>query len=147
MKLLSGKHRIAVVIVGSSPVCRLEKGTVVCVALWVVCFKCDRCVTGMSSGQVTGETPLGNCKRLDHSLSHAVFFLSLLLPSFTQPCGKALPLPPPLPHVFFFLSLSGELSNYVLTIFLYSFKTFICSFCITTHPSKRPNVFYVCAYL
>lgn len=70
----------------------------VCVALWAACFMCDRCVTGMCLGQVTGETPLGNSKRLDHSLFLPVFFLSLflslLLPSFTQPRGETLPLPP-----------------------------------------------------
>ena len=66
----------------------------VCVALWVACLMCDRCVTGMCLGQVTGETPLGNCKRLDHSLSHPVFFFTVFLSSFTQPSVEKLPSPP-----------------------------------------------------
>lgn len=66
-----------------------------CVALWAACFMCDSWVTGMCSGRVTGETPVGNCKRLDHSLSRPVFFLSLLLASLTQPCVESPPLPYP----------------------------------------------------
>lgn len=108
---LSGQDQITAVTVGSSLVCLLEKGTGICVcmciALWEVCLMCDRCVTGMCLGQVTEEAPLGNCKRLDHSLSHAVFFLSFFFPSFTQPCGDTLlllPLPPFLSAFFIFFS-------------------------------------------
>lgn len=54
---------------------------------------CDRYMLGAGHR----ETPLGNCKRLDHSLSHAVFLLSFILLSFTQPCGETLPLAPSLP--------------------------------------------------
>lgn len=85
VKLLSGQHQITVVIVGSSPVCLPQKGAVscvwvgVCVALWATCFMCDSCVTGMCLGQVTGETLQGNHKRLDHSLSLPVFFLSFFI--------------------------------------------------------------------
>lgn len=119
---LNGQNQITAVTVGSSLVCLLEKGTFICVcmciALWEVCLMRDRCVTGMCLGQVTGETPLGNCKRLERSLSHAVFFLSFLFPPFTQPCGDTLllllsPSLPPSLHSFlpssFFLTDCQEI--------------------------------------
>lgn len=58
-------------------------------ALWVTCLMCDRCVTGMCSGQVTGEIPLGDSERLALCLSHTVFFG--FHPSFTKPLAELIP--------------------------------------------------------
>lgn len=93
---LLGSHRHNTLVrAGSSPVCLLEKGTVICVcvcvrlALWVTCLMCDRCVTGMCSGQVTGEIPLGDSERLPLCLSHTVFFG--FHPSFSKPLAELIP--------------------------------------------------------
>lgn len=96
---------------------RAQSLTRVCDALWVACLMCDRCVTGMCLGQVTGEIPLGNCKRLDHSLSHAVFFCLLFHPSLNLVL-ELFPVPPSFDPFFFSShSLSENLSNFVLKPF------------------------------